>query len=326
MGERIDFESLARPLASYQSDPLPDLIEGLVSHPTLLLLYAPSGGMKSLFALDLARSVATGREFLGYQCQQKSVLYVDGEMSNRSIWMRAKEMGITEVSEEQLCYLTPQDESLDFDRKSVRNGFIEFVDQREFDLVVFDNLRVLMNLADENDATSFTVFNDFVRQLRGMDVSVLLIHHANKSGEEYAGSSNIVTVYDGVIGLSGSASDDFKQVAIKKVRDQVGLHKLDGQYVSYSPEGFKLNDHAGIDLESVVNELVVSIRTKKTKTVNECRQFLRDKGVSINNTGWSLKRLFDEYVHPYSTGGGYRTLQDLKNALGRAKEVRGEEF
>lgn len=311
------FTELGRPLSAFEDVKETYLIENLLCHPSLTLLYAPSGGQKSLLALSLAISLATGGKFLGYPCVKTPVIYVDGEMSDMSISKRVREMSATNIPEEDLRYITPRGETLDFVRERDQADFLSYIEATNYKFVVFDNLRVLLGIADENDSVCFYAFNAFVKKLRDLNVSVLVVHHSNKDGQNYAGSSNLITVYDYVIGLQGPASQASKKLHIDKIRDETELRSLDGQYVSYSPKGFKLNAHAGECIETAVADLVIAIKANTVSTSSEAQAFLRRKGIAINSTGWSYTTLFKDYIQPYYTGDDLTNIDALKKMVSK---------
>jgi len=323
---QFDFKTHTKPMSHYKEIEANSLVDQLLNHPTLTLLFAPSGGQKSLLALDLARSVAEGGEFLGYKCLQHKTLYVDGEMSNFSISKRAEQFCITELPEEWFGYLTPDGEVLDFNDAGCQEAFLEFVEQEGYRFIVFDNLRVLLSVVDENDAAAFQGFNAFVRRLRDKSCSVFVIHHSNKAGETYSGSSNLVTVFDYVIGLSGAMSDTHKQVSVAKMRDDTELIHLDRQYVSFRSEGFQLNAHAGVDMESIIEELLGALRSGDVKILTDATSFLRERTVRINNSGWGYDKLFNDFVKPYSADPRLRSTADLKELFRDAKQMKDNLF
>ena len=59
--------------------PTADLVSGHITESSLVLLYGPSGHGKTLIALDLALSVATGTPWHGHDVQQGPVAYIIAE-------------------------------------------------------------------------------------------------------------------------------------------------------------------------------------------------------------------------------------------------------
>ncbi len=75
------------------------------------------------------------------------------------------------------------------------------------ELVVFDNLSTLTeSMEDENSSTQFRKINAFISKLKRRGVSCLVVHHANKEGFAYRGSSAQGVIYDSIIQL-GKADD-----------------------------------------------------------------------------------------------------------------------
>ncbi len=81
-----------------QIEALPDrepLVDGLLDRGTYVVIYAEPKAGKSLFALDLAESVAHGIPWNGQECQQESVLWVAAEGSGsmrirQPAWRKAR--------------------------------------------------------------------------------------------------------------------------------------------------------------------------------------------------------------------------------------------
>ena len=79
----------------------PPFVEEWLAYPVvpkgrLISLYGPAKVGKSLFVLELAASVATGRDFLGQPTTKSRVLYIDRENDPyRDVLERLKQMGFT---------------------------------------------------------------------------------------------------------------------------------------------------------------------------------------------------------------------------------------
>ena len=68
------------------------------------------------------------------------------------------------------------------------------------DLVIVDNISALCRMMKENDADTWTPVQNWALQLRRAGKSVILIHHAGKSGRQ-RGTSRKEDVLDTIIGL-----------------------------------------------------------------------------------------------------------------------------
>jgi len=73
-----------------KGDGLPDLIEGLLSVRSKMMIAGPSKARKSWTLLDLALSIASGSDWLGFPCRQGKVIFIDGELHKEQICSRVE--------------------------------------------------------------------------------------------------------------------------------------------------------------------------------------------------------------------------------------------
>lgn len=145
-----------KPISHYSTVQPEDLIKGLMHHPSLTLMHANTGGMKSLFTLYMASQIAQGKPVLRYPTEQRNVYYIDFEMSDYSIGKRAKDLKIADIPVEQLAYITApvDDTNFDFSDKQVQKTFIEFIKDSDYEFLILDNLRTGFVVQDENASVS----------------------------------------------------------------------------------------------------------------------------------------------------------------------------
>jgi AAA domain len=182
------------------------------------LLYADTGVGKSMFALSAALAVAGRGKFLGWEPRQRTsgeawkVLYVDGEMHITDIQERAQMLldavpGIDrELVDQNLRFLARQHQEPDAVFPSITEpagmAFVmERVQKGPLDLVVLDNFSTLGEVEDENAASSFNAIQQFLLQLKVQGVATILVHHANKTGEDFRGSSKLAATFETIIKL-----------------------------------------------------------------------------------------------------------------------------
>jgi hypothetical protein len=79
----LDVKSL-RQTVMY-GDGLPDLITGLLSVRSKMMIAGPSKARKSWTLLDLAVSISSGAPWLGLPCAQGKVIFIDGELHKEQI-------------------------------------------------------------------------------------------------------------------------------------------------------------------------------------------------------------------------------------------------
>ena len=93
----------------------------------------------------------------------------------------------------------------DFSQKEGREQIEEII--KDYDLVVIDNISCLFRSGSENEAESWQQIQEWILDLRRRGKSVLLVHHAGKSGNQ-RGTSKREDILDAVIKLKHP--DDYK--------------------------------------------------------------------------------------------------------------------
>ena len=179
--------------------PLNWLINSMIPSGTVTLLSGDGGSGKSLLALNLAISVASGGKlkWLNYTPEQGSALYIGAEDDMNEIHRRINRMTInnfdltySDLSDLHIASLANRDALLSIvDPKTntlypspLYNQIVTKVDAERPSLVVLDTLADLFP-ANENDRASA---RQFIGQLRKMavdfDTTVVLLSHPSLSG------------------------------------------------------------------------------------------------------------------------------------------------
>lgn len=167
------------------------------------LIHAGAGVGKTLVALSFALAAATGATVLNTTGAKVPVLYIDGEMGEADLQERATllcngmDADIKNAADFHLIQASgcPSNGTGEFpylDEELNRTRIKRLVASRGIKLVVIDNLRCLVHIEDENAASSFNEFNQFLSELAALKAAVLIIHHNNKS-HDYSGNTAIET-------------------------------------------------------------------------------------------------------------------------------------
>lgn len=170
---------------------IPWLIDGFIIKDTLTALVGKPSSGKSLIALSMAASVATGTDWHGHKAQKGAVFYLAGEgqwgISRRlKAWEQHNNVSLTDAP----LYLSNHSVMLD-DAKSV----LELIDiisasGEHPSLIVIDTVQRSFS-GDENSASDMSKFIagcDLLRQSFPNCV-ILLAHHAGHSENRARGSS-----------------------------------------------------------------------------------------------------------------------------------------
>jgi hypothetical protein len=181
------------------------VLEPIIPEKGLALLYAMRGTGKTHVALGVAHAVATGTRFLNWHSPKpRRVLLVDGEMPAADLRDRLKTIvtgsgvaaapGMLRVLAGDL-----RDDGIgNLARPQVQSSLERCLHGVE--LLILDNLASLIAGQRESDADSWTTMQQWLLRLRRRGVSVLVVHHAGKNGEQ-RGVSNREDLLDTSISL-----------------------------------------------------------------------------------------------------------------------------
>lgn len=168
---------------------------------SLNMVYAARGVGKTHFCLNVANAVATGGEFLFWKAPKpKRVLYIDGEMSIKSMQSRIKELNLPKGMGKNLRIFNPDlhlglcpDLTCGTDQK-------RFEEQTDWaDLIIIDNISTLCR-GSSRKQTVWEYVESWITDLKHKGKSVLLVHHASRGGNS-SGLSSIEIALDSIICL-----------------------------------------------------------------------------------------------------------------------------
>lgn len=181
--------------------PMKWLIDDLLPVGGVVMLSAKPKMGKSFLAIQLALTVASGGEFLGFQAQKHEVLYIDLETSQRSMKNRISMM--TADAPKGLYLMTPQEV---FEFGNIGNGFESQVDyflesHKGVKLVIVDTYGLIQGSRPSQyvyrqEYGEISHLNSWARK-KGF--TLVLIHHQNKQ-DDYA---NPVQGISGSTGITG---------------------------------------------------------------------------------------------------------------------------
>lgn len=186
------------------------LMEPWLPRSGLAQVYAYRGVGKTFFALNVAYAVATGGEFLGWQCPiPKRVLYIDGEMPAADMQERLKSIrDDSHLEKDNFILITPDFQDVitpNLANQESQQDLVSYTN--EADLIIVDNISTLCRTGKENDSDQWTPVQRWALNMRSEGRSVLFVHHANKSGGQ-RGTSGREDVLDSVIALRKPKGSD----------------------------------------------------------------------------------------------------------------------
>jgi putative DNA primase/helicase len=190
---------------SLKIPPRKKLLTPILPEKGLVMLYAGRGIGKTHIAHGIACAVSAGGRFLKWSAPgARRVLIVDGEMpaselqerlrwtvggSNQKPHSSMLKMLSSDLIDDGIGNLAAYKVQAAFDPYLVDVG-----------LLILDNLSSLTAIIRDNDAESWTPIQEWLLRLRRRGISVLIVHHAGKGGEQ-RGTSRREDVLDTSISL-----------------------------------------------------------------------------------------------------------------------------
>jgi len=196
-------------MGEFLSMPIPErgyLLSPVLPVQGIGIMYAPRGIGKTFVALSVAVAVASGGAVFNWRAPMpKRTLYVDGEMPAIAMQGRLTAlfsgMAVQPQALENLALITPDLQPCPMPDLSTVGGQAMLEPYlKNVDMVVLDNISTLCRTGKENESQSWQTMQAWLLDLRRRGITVLLVHHAGKSGDQ-RGTSAREDIMDTVISL-----------------------------------------------------------------------------------------------------------------------------
>lgn len=192
----------------------PEIITGILRRGHQMLIAGGSKTSKSFLALELAVSVALGRDWIDkYPCKQGRVLYVNGEIAQASCDRRIDAiLNRLKIARETLrgkmSIVTLR--GIDVSASALTERVVRVGEGNGYDLIILDPIYTLGDVTDENNAAEV---RRFLREIGSLatetGAAVVCIHHHSKgqqggkrSIDRASGSGVFGRWFDAIIDLS----------------------------------------------------------------------------------------------------------------------------
>ena len=204
------------------------IIENLMKSRGLYCLVARPKVGKSLFALQLANSVATENSFLGFKTIKSPTLYISTEMNHTQILDRINIMNLQfDDTNFFLREQEPNERKLNY--MDLQVDFQKFANEYNGKLVIID----MMYGIDMNNGYDINNYQDtgqylipkFRELCQKYNFTILLIHHLNKSNTSL-GSTAIDGSVDGMLILKEDTHIKNKIILEYESRDYEGFELI----------------------------------------------------------------------------------------------------
>jgi len=262
-------------------------------------LFAPRGHGKSWMAMLIANAVANGVELGAWQAGEgaRPVFYFDAEMNLPDVQDRARKLGITSesfhwLSNEHLY----MDQAISVNIASTEHQAALSTMLPDGALFIIDNLSTSQNGMRENDNDDFDKIKDWLLSLRRRSITVLIVHHAGRSGE-MRGSSRREDPAHWILSLRDASEDGVKAkqfvTTFTKCRNCQGRDAMplrwtlqdEGDHIAVTCESFSGSDALLAHIRDGIvsaTDLAQTLNVQ-TGTVSKWAKKLKDAGLIRKN-------------------------------------------
>lgn len=201
------------------------IVDNLMKSNGLYCLVARPKVGKSLFGLQLAEAIATGKTFLGFRTSPSPVLYISTEMDSTQIVDRIDKMKL-EFNDDNFRLIEQNPNERKLNLMDLQLKFQTFSNEYDGRFVIIDMFSGI-DLNNGYDLNSYQDMGQYVipkfREIcKKYNFTILLIHHLNKSNT-LLGSTAIDGSVDGIITLKQDSNIKNKILLNYESRDYEGL-------------------------------------------------------------------------------------------------------
>lgn len=233
-------------------DLAPELIHGVLRQGHKMLIAGPSKAGKSFALIEMSIAIAEGSKWLGWQCEQGRVLYVNLELDRPSALHRFKDvyqaMGLAANNIANIDIWNLRGKTVPMDKlapKLIRRSI-----KKNYTAVIIDPIYKVLT-GDENSADQMAHFtNQFDKVATELGCSVIYCHHhskgsqgGKKSMDRASGSGVFARDPDALIDLVElELNDDLIKQRTNKVRCQIFKRAIKERNLDYYQHEITLDD------------------------------------------------------------------------------------
>jgi len=285
MPEFEDLDDLLKdppPLADEQ-------VHGILRHGHKMMVAGPSKAGKSLALIQLAIAIREGKEWMGWQCEQGDVLYVNLELDGASFINRYKdvyeELKIERTRKNKITIWNLRGKSKTLDKMTPR--LIRRAAKGNYSAIIIDPIYKVIT-GDENSAEQMSKFlNHFDKICTELNTSIIYCHHHSKGSQ---GSKNSMdrSSGSGVLLRDPDASLDFIELLISETQREQMINQWiceavcldmdiksknwrDSIMPDYTTVSKKLLEHIQVNYKHEKLENIIQEATKKAEQASGWR-------------------------------------------------------
>lgn len=250
----------------------PELIKGVLRQGHKLLMAGPSKAGKSFALIELSIAIAEGIQWLGWECTQGKVLYVNLELDRPSALHRFKDvyaaMGVPANNIQNIDIWNLRGKTVPMDKlapKLIRRSL-----KKNYIAIIIDPIYKVLT-GDENSADQMAHFtNQFDKVATELGCSVIYCHHhskgsqgGKKSMDRASGSGVFARDPDALIDLVElELTEDLIKLRVDKAKCAIYQRALQERNLAYYQQEVTLDDlesraQMQMHFEKAINDIMV---------------------------------------------------------------------
>lgn len=332
-----DEDEVLKQIASQKS-----LIPGYIPQQSLGFLFGKSGLGKSFIALDIAHSIATGREWLcpfHMASESRLVLYIAAE-GGKGMFVRKRALEERTALPAPTLKILPAsplvDTEEDGEELATLIADIEKQEGQKVALVILDTLSQTAS-GEENSNTAMAAY---IRQcthiMQCSGNAFLIVHHSGLQEENrMRGASSLKAGADYELALLADKSDQIQLVQMKNKDEEkaepllLELEKvtIDGLIREETLLPFTslvVNQVANNGIQTpkseVAAKLVALLGDGQFQTANDVYRYLSDEGCPFSNSGRTIPKIATFIRDHFEGATEFAKTEGVKAALKQARQ------
>lgn len=218
-------------------------------------IYGRRGEGKTFFSLSLACSIAGNAQLNLWKIEKaRKVCYVDGEMALENIQSRLRlflTSNVFNLSDKSIGEFlnfqhydeisnTIEDTTLNLTSREQQERLLAYCIEHKIEVLFLDNLSCLFKNVKENEADDWEKVQPFLLNCRRNRISVIIVVHAGRSGDNMRGTSKREDIADWIIKVRKVDDIDAPQGKnAKQIASIISFEKnREGTLDETEPQGF----------------------------------------------------------------------------------------
>lgn len=224
------------------------LLKGFLGKGELCMLFAPTGLGKSYAAIVMGICISNGIKWLEFDCESKEkVLYVDGEMGEDDTWERLYNIAqgsSYDIDPNSFWIINPNDFSNlghrvpNMSTEKGQQYYEDLIDVHGFKVIIFDNFDTCCRGISPGDIEQarWDRTEGWLIKLRSKGITIVIVHHTNKGGEQARGSQKKDDLMSSIVSLRLSRFDPVPDTLCYELHFTKGRRgsKVEALYVEQS--------------------------------------------------------------------------------------------